>query len=339
MSADPDVSVVESLPSTPPWLDHLLQQWEASGAQRGHAFLLVSEDPEEAALFSRRLAVAQLCHDRQPDGPCGRCRSCHAFLRGTHGDLMDVQRQEGKTAIGIEQIRQAAQFLQQTALYGEIKVMMIRDADQLTLAAANSLLKTLEEPAGNALLLLSTSAVWRLPATVRSRCQQLRLPSARRSEGLDWLARQLGIDGEQAGRLLNLTGGRAVSASTMGESQEAEQQLALISSFTELHRHASGSPDPWSTVGLDVLLKRLLGWAEDNVRGLDNDRFVSEARSWLLLHRCVAEVWSRVQQGATPGKDIVVAELFRLCRSRSHPRFADLAQVFLSNLGREGAGG
>jgi DNA polymerase-3 subunit delta' len=93
---------------------------------------------------------------------------------------MDVQRQEGKTAIGIEQIRQAAQFLQQTALYGEIKVMMIRDADQLTLAAANSLLKTLEEPAGNALLLLSTSAVWRLPATVRSRCQQLRLPSARR---------------------------------------------------------------------------------------------------------------------------------------------------------------
>ena len=212
MSADPDVSVVESLPSTPPWLDHLLQQWEASGAQRGHAFLLVSEDPEEAALFSRRLAVAQLCHDRQPDGPCGRCRSCHAFLRGTHGDLMDVQRQEGKTAIGIEQIRQAAQFLQQTALYGEIKVMMIRDADQLTLAAANSLLKTLEEPAGNALLLLSTSAVWRLPATVRSRCQQLRLPSARRSEGIDWLAQQLGTDAEQAGRLLNLTGGRPVSA-------------------------------------------------------------------------------------------------------------------------------
>ena len=71
MSADPDVSVVESLPSTPPWLDHLLQQWEASSAQRGHAFLLVSEDPEEAALFSSRLAVVQLCHDRQPDGPCG----------------------------------------------------------------------------------------------------------------------------------------------------------------------------------------------------------------------------------------------------------------------------
>ncbi|MAA85201.1 MAG: hypothetical protein CME46_05655, partial [Halieaceae bacterium] len=290
MSADPDVSVVESLPSTPPWLDHLLQQWEASGAQRGHAFLLVSEDPEEAALFSRRLAVAQLCHDRQPDGPCGRCRSCHAFLRGTHGDLMDVQRQEGKTAIGIEQIRQAAQFLQQTALYGEIKVMMIRDADQLTLAAANSLLKTLEEPAGNALLLLSTSAVWRLPATVRSRCQQLRLPSARRSEGIDWLAQQLGTDAEQAGRLLNLTGGRPVSACTMGESQEAEQQLALISSFAELHRQTTGSPGPWSTVGLDVLLKRLLGWTEDSVRGLDNDRFVSEAKSWLLLHRCVAEV-------------------------------------------------
>ena len=337
MSAD--ASVMESLPNTPPWLDHLLQQWAASGAERGHAFLLVSEDPEEAALFSRRLAMAQLCHEGQAEGPCGRCRSCHAFLQGTHGDLMNVQRQEGKTAIGIEQIRLAAQFLQQTALYGDIKVMMIRDADQLTLAAANSLLKTLEEPAGNALLLLSTSAVWRLPATVRSRCQQLRLPSAPRSEGISWLVQQLDTDAQQADRLLSLTGGRPVSAWVIGETQEAEQQLALIGSFATLNERGSGPPDSWSTVGLEVLLRNLLGWTEDNVRHIDHVDFAREAGSWLLLHRCLAELWARLKQGATPGKDIVVAEVFRLCRSRGHAVFPGIAQQFLSSLGRESAGG
>lgn len=339
MSADAEVSPVESLPDTPPWLEPLLQQWTASGAQRGHAFLLVSEDPEEAALFSRRLAVAQLCHDRQVERPCGHCRSCHAFFRGTHGDLMQVERPEGKTAIGIEQIRQAAQFLQQTALYGDIKVMMIREADQLTLAAANSLLKTLEEPAGNALLLLSTSAVWRLPATVRSRCQQLRLPSAPHEEGVSWLAQQLGTDDQQADRMLNLTGGRPVSAWAMGNTQEAELQLALIGSFAGLDAQTSGPPSSWSTVDLEVLLRRLLGWAEDNVRDIAKGDFARQAGSWLLLHRCLAELWSRLKQGATPARDIAVTEVFRLCRSRGHAVFPGLAQQFLSSLGREGAAG
>ena len=339
MSADAEVSPVESLPDTPPWLGRLLQQWTASSAQRGHAFLLVSEDPEEAALFSRRLALAQLCHDRQVEGPCGHCRSCHAFFRGTHGDLMQVERPEGKTAIGIEQIRQAAQFLQQTALYGHIKVMTIREADQLTLAAANSLLKTLEEPAGNALLLLSTSAVWRLPATVISRCQQLRLPSAPHAEGVSWLAQQLGTDAQQADRMLTLTGGRPVSAWTMGNTQEAEQQLALIGSFAGLDGQKNGPPSSWSTVDLEVLLRRLLGWIEDNVRDMAKGDFARQAGSWLLLHRCLAEFWFRLKQGATPAKDIAVTEVFRLCRSRGHAVFPGLAQQFLFSLGREGAGG
>ena len=57
-----------------------------------------------------------------------------------------IRRSDGKVAIGIDQIRQATQALQQTPLYGSIKIVLIEAADQMTLSAANSLLKILEEP-------------------------------------------------------------------------------------------------------------------------------------------------------------------------------------------------
>ena len=84
--------------------------------------------------------------------------------------------------------------------------------------------------------------------------------------------------------------------------------------------------------GRGSVLYRSLG----RVRQIDTDRFSHRAQSWLLLHRCVAELSFRVKQGATPGKDIVMAELFRLCRSREHPAFADIGGRFLSSLGKAG---
>ena len=159
--------------ATPPWLLNQLRAWMSGAGDKGHAYLVVSEDAEEASLFSRQLAMQQLCHDLQDGMACGQCRSCKAFLQGTHGDLLLLQVPDGKTAIGIDQVREATHFLQQTALYGAAKLLLVRDADQMTLAAANSLLKTLEEPSGNALVLLSSAEPWRLPPTVRSRCQLL----------------------------------------------------------------------------------------------------------------------------------------------------------------------
>ena len=141
--------------ATPPWLLSHLREWTLGTEDKGHAYLVVSEDAEEASLFARQLAMQQLCHDIQDGMACGQCQSCQAFLQGTHGDLFLLQVPESKTAIGIDQVREATHFLQQTALYGAAKLLLVRDADQMTLAAANSLLKTLEEPPGNSLILLS----------------------------------------------------------------------------------------------------------------------------------------------------------------------------------------
>jgi DNA polymerase-3 subunit delta' len=122
--------------------------------------------------------------------PAGNATVVRPFFKGTHGDLLLLQVPDGKTAIGIDQVREATHFLQQTALYGAAKLLLVRDADQMTLAAANSLLKTLEEPPGNALVLLSSAEAWRLPPTVRSRCQLLRLPRSEKDAALKWLGSQ-----------------------------------------------------------------------------------------------------------------------------------------------------
>ena len=322
--------------SIPPWLSVHLREWISCVGDKGHAYLVVSEDAWEASLFAQQLAMQQLCHDPQGGMPCGQCQSCKAFLQHTHGDFLLLEVPDGKTAIGIDQVREATHFLQQTALYGAAKLLLVRDADQMTLAAANSLLKTLEEPAGSALVLLSSAEAWRLPPTVRSRCQLLRLPRSEKVAALEWLGSQVGGSATDAEHLLDMAQGRAVSARLMADSESLAAKEALVASFPVLSEQQAGPPASWSGVDLSVLLSELLVWVEGQVRGVDKDRFCRQAQSWLLLHRCVAELSFRIKQGATPGKDIVISELFRLCRSREHAAFADIGGRFLSSLGREG---
>lgn len=322
--------------ATPPWILNHLREWTFGAADKGHAYLVISEDAEEASLFARQLAMQQLCHDLQDGMACGQCQSCKAFLQGTHGDLLLLKVPEGKTAIGIDQVREATYFLQQTALYGATKLLLVRDADQMTLAAANSLLKTLEEPPGNALVLLSSAEAWRLPPTVRSRCQLLRLPRVEQDVALEWLAAKAQATAADAQYLLDMAQGRVISACLMADSESLAAKEALVATFSALDQQQGGAPAAWSSVDVSVLLSELLAWLETEVRQIDTERFCHRAQSWLLLHRCVAELSSRVKQGATPGKDIVIAELFRLCRSREHPAFADIGGRFLSSLGREG---
>ena len=324
--------------ATPPWLLVHLREWMSGTGDKGHAYLVVSEDSEEASLFAKQLAMQQLCHNLQDGMSCRQCQSCKAFLQGTHGDLLLLQVSEGKTAIGIDQVREATHFLQQTALYGATKLLLVLDADQMTLAAANSLLKTLEEPSGNALVLLSSSEAWRLPPTVRSRCQLLRLPNVQKDAALEWLGSQVQVTATDAEYLLDMAQGRAVTARLMTDSEGLAAQEALVASLLVLDQQQGGPPAAWSGVDVSVLLSKLLAWVEGQVREIDSDGFCHHSQNWILLHRCVAELSLRIKHGATPGKDIVIAELFRLYRSREHAAFAKIAGRFLSSLSREGMG-
>jgi DNA polymerase III subunit delta' len=145
----------------------------------GHALLLSGPALLGKAEVAGQLARRLLCTAPAADGfACGRCRACTLLAAGHHPDLSSVglvERDDGrlKTEIGVAQMRELSAWFALTPQLGRAQVALIEPADRLNTSAANALLKTLEEPMPARYLLLISSDPQRLPATIRSRCQQL----------------------------------------------------------------------------------------------------------------------------------------------------------------------
>jgi len=104
---------------------------------------------------------------------CGMCKRCKLLHSKTYPDHLQIDN-EGKT-IGVDEIRQANQFIQKTAQIGFRKTLTVADAEKMTIPAANALLKTLEEPSDNSVLILLCSDVQLLLPTIISRCRLVEL--------------------------------------------------------------------------------------------------------------------------------------------------------------------
>ena len=87
-------------------------------------------------------------------GQASEADTAELLSAGTHGDFRWVATLDGKSSIGVDQVRVACEFVSKTAGYGTLKVLVVEEADKLTSAAANALLKTLEEPQGDTLIIL-----------------------------------------------------------------------------------------------------------------------------------------------------------------------------------------
>lgn len=175
-------------------------------------------------------------------------------------DFAPIGPEPDKRHIAIEQIRELIDFLQLTAHGGGRKVALVYPVEALTQAAANSLLKTLEEPPGPSHLVLVGHVPGRLPATIRSRCQQLRLSSPSAAVASAWLARQPGGDAAQA--LLGFAGGAPLLALELARDGFAERARELTGDLAQVRAQRS-SPTAvarrWARLDADQCL-RWLHW-------------------------------------------------------------------------------
>ncbi len=163
----------------------------------GHALLICGPPRIGKRALVDHLARRVLCLTPAADGePCGRCRSCTLFPTGAHPDLRIVtleMNKEGtrlRSEIVIEQARDVGAWLALTSQLGGAQVVIVDPADAMNSAAANALLKTLEEPLPNRYLWLVSAQPNRLPATIRSRCQRLELTIPGQAPALQWLLDQ-----------------------------------------------------------------------------------------------------------------------------------------------------
>jgi len=191
------------------WLSGFAQSWmdRVEHGRIPHAVLLTG-----AAGVGKRAAATWMAAHRLGLGE-GHDLPTYPATAPEHPDLHWIAPHDDKEAIGIDQIRGLVSEFSLTSYDGGGKVAVIEPANAMTTNAANSLLKTLEEPSGDALLILIADRTGRLPATIFSRCQRIAIAIPSEKEGLAWLDRlQPGAAWAEALRLAGNAPLAAVSA-------------------------------------------------------------------------------------------------------------------------------
>ena len=220
-----------------PWHVHLWQQvlgyWQLK--RPPHALLLSGPAGLGKIDFAYHLAQLKLCQNITPEtASCGTCRSCQLFQSGTHPDFIICRPESERSIITIDQIREMTQALSQTTYtQGGAHVVVIEPAHAMNIMAANALLKTLEEPLGDAMVLLIAPQQANIPATVRSRCQYLVFQPPTTQQALAWLAPHIPDESDARAALLWAGQGPLLAKAMYTAGQIADFQ-AIIQKMVQL---------------------------------------------------------------------------------------------------------
>lgn len=247
-----------------PWLQPLWQSL-VRRRQHAHAYLLQGMPGIGKRDLASRLGAWLLCRTPRPEGACGECKSCLLLRAGSHPDVFEVFPEEPDKPIRVDQIRELVEFISRTAQLGGRKLVQLAPAEAMNLNAANALLKSLEEPSGDTVLLLVSHQPSRLLATIRSRCQMLSCPPPTTAQALDWLAVHLpALADDQRRQLLALAGGAPLRALALQGAGVIEQRLQVEEDIKRLLKQQAAPSElaeRWKAIPLPLLLEWFCQWA------------------------------------------------------------------------------
>ncbi len=187
-----------------------------------HALLLTGPRGAGKNALARSLAAAINCEAREADGsPCGLCLSCRKIAGDIHPDLKTLLPSGRARQIKMEDIQTLRAEMAFRPYEARVKVFIIRQADRLTGDSGNALLKTLEEPPPDSLLILTSASEAEIMPTILSRCLRLRLAPLPLAAILEVLADRRGESGPAA-RLL-----AAFSAGALGPALALDPQKLM----------------------------------------------------------------------------------------------------------------
>jgi DNA polymerase-3 subunit delta' len=282
-----------------PWQN--LMQRLTRGAL-AHALLLSGPAGLGKQVFASSFAQSLLCSSRQTDGSaCGNCKSCRLMAAGSHPDFLRIGVEEEKSQISVDQIRTLGERLALSTQFGGYQIAIIAPAEDMNASASNALLKTLEEPTADSIIMLVSHQSARLSATIRSRCQRIdfRTPSAAVAQvwleqqgisavqaslalqtsdnnpglALEWLrAGTLELREQVAGDLRGLIAGRSTALEVANRWSKADpaQRLwfAALLAREEAGAHASQQDGPLA-LSASVDFARLSAWFDHANRARD----------------------------------------------------------------------
>lgn len=213
-----------------PWHEtawHQVRQRIAAG-RLAHGLLLIGPSGTGADQFARQLAETLLQAE-------DNSRAQALLDAGSHPDLRILEPPEPGKAIRVEAVRELIDFLNLTPQYGEVKVAIIQQAESMNRHAANSLLKTLEEPPSHSQLILVSQQPALLPVTIRSRCQKLELTPHTGARTETWLREQLADSDADAGLLLAVAGNAPLAACELSTETGLPLRDRILDDLAALH--------------------------------------------------------------------------------------------------------
>ena len=291
-----------------------------------HAYIISGMKGLGQFAFAEHCAAWLLCEKKLATDRCHHCKSCKLLQAANHPDLIHLLPEEGKKSISIAAIRELTTAIDKTSNQGGYQIVIIEPAEAMTIAAANALLKTLEEPIGQVLFMLVNYEVGRLPMTIKSRCQRLSFVANRSAE--TWLLQQLPhLDPKLA---LNLAKGAPLLALEQQSSgfndsrQLVWQQIAAVLAKQTTWQAASKALKDVDNLTILVimlslvtdLLKQQLGVLSSQLDNIDLIAPLSVVsipiERLLELHQQLETVRRLLQRGAGVNFDLQLLNIWRL---------------------------
>ena len=263
-----------------------------------HALMLTGPEYCGKLDFARVLAKSLLCESRDLSNQlaCNQCKSCSLFEAGSHPDYTAVQLAEKKSQIVVDQIRALNQFVYLSRSYEGSRVVIIAPVERLNINAANSLLKTLEEPPEKTVLILVSSNPAELIPTIRSRCQSLHLPQPTFEQASQWLSGQTLENPVE--ELLVAAGGKPMLAKQLDEGERLATRKKLATDILKLLRgnlSLVSVAKTWEKTPKADLLDWQLQWVQSMIRS----KYVAEGEIsdtisphlYRLMNQSVSSLW------------------------------------------------
>ncbi|MFM7293860.1 MAG: DNA polymerase III subunit delta' [Burkholderiales bacterium] len=266
-----------------PWQKQPLSELIARGEALPHALLIHGRSGVGKIEFARALAQSLLCEAPEDGFACGECAACGWFCEGNHPDfrqllpesmldeastdevVADVDDKDKKKSreIKIDQIRGIADFMALSTHRDGYRILLVHPAEAMNSAAANAMLKTLEEPAPRSVILLVSDQIGRLLATIRSRCQRVLVPAPDRQTALAWLNTQGMSNAEDA---LAAAAGAPLDAIVFGNADYQSARRAFVATLAEPDFDYVLSAQNFEKTDLSSLLGWMQTWINDLIR-------------------------------------------------------------------------
>ncbi len=195
-----------------------------------HSYMFVGKEGIGKTSFAKEFAKMMLCIN-QNKKPCNNCKSCMEFNGESHPDFVQIIPEDGKT-IKIEQVRFMQEKVQEKPVTSSKKVYLILQAETMTREAANSLLKTLEEPPEYAVIILTTSNESKILTTIKSRCMKLHFEPIPEEKIINYL-KQNGIDANITENMLKHCEGSIGKALKINDLKEQYIQIEELINILE----------------------------------------------------------------------------------------------------------